>query len=179
MIDVDNQPDLDEVLNLLSENVSGKPTNRNSSSTTSTEEHLTDDEMYHFLMNKLRDTIESNTDVIEQTKDLVTQLGTSEYIEAHASLVKSQADLMKNMVGIIMEKKKLAQAKELKTRDLDIKEKSAGAKKKAELTEGATQQTNILIASRDSIFDALFGTGEDKEKAEIKIKEANGMIVDV
>lgn len=178
MIDVDNQPDLDDVLASLSVNEPVKKIVKDAR-TLATKENLTDDEMYHFLMNKLRDTIDSNTDVIEQTKDLVTQLGTSEYIEAHASLVKSQADLMKNMVGIIMEKKKLAQAKELKSRDLDIKEKAADTKKTPELSDGNSRQTNILIASRDSIFDALFGTDEDKEKAAKKIKEANGMIVDV
>jgi len=177
MIDASNQPDLDDVLNSLS---TAKQVNNEVKATPV--ENLTDDETYNYLMNKLRQTIDSNAEVMEQTKDLVNQVGTSEYIEAHAAVVKSQSELIKNMVGVVIEKRKMDQNKELKTRDLDLKEKSINNKMVTpELTNGAAnpQNNTFIIATRESIFNSLFGSDEDKKKAEQKIKEANGIVIDV
>lgn len=178
MIDASNQPDLDAVLDSLS--VVKKVNNEVKSTPI---ENLTDEETYHYLMNKLRQTIDSNAEVMEQTKDLVSQVGTAEYVEAHAAIVKSQSELIKNMVGVVIEKKKLDQNKELKTRDLDLKEKSINNKTALpELTNGPSNQPNggmFILATREDIFNSMFGSDEDKKKAEQKIKEANGIVIDV
>ena len=177
MIDASNQPDLDDVLNSLS---TVKQVNNEVKSTPV--ENLTDDETYNYLMNKLRQTIDSNAEVMEQTKDLVNQVGTSEYIEAHAAVVKSQSELIKNMVGVVIEKRKMDQNKELKTRDLDLKEKSINNKMVTpELTNGPVNGNNpvFLISTREAMFHSMFGSEEDKKKAEQKIKEANGIVIDV
>ena len=176
MIDVHNQPDLDAVLNALSASEETIKETKNVNPV-----KLTDDEYYAYLMSKLKETIDTNSEVLDQTKDLVSQVGTAEYVEAHASVVKSQSDLLKNMVGVIVEKQKLSQAKELKTRDLDIKEKSIGAKTNPlELTNGASQGGNtFILATRDQVFDKFFGSDEEKDKADKKIKEANGIVIDV
>ena len=175
MINPQDQPDLDDVLDSLS---TVQETIRETKSVPV--ENLTDEEAYKFLMNKLIETINSNSEVLDQTKDLVNQVGTAEYIEAHAGIIKSQSELFKNMANIVVEKRKMDQAKELKTRDLDLKEKSI-ANKLPELGNGEEAQitNNFILATRDQIFASMFGTPEDKEKAQQKIREANNIVIDV
>ena len=114
MINAQDQPDLDDVLASLStvketiKEVKQVPV-----------QDLTDENVYNFVMGKLMETINSNGEVLEQTKDLVNQVGTAEYIEAHSAMIKSQSELFKNMVSVVIEKRKMDQAKELKTRDLE------------------------------------------------------------
>jgi len=174
MIDTNN-PDLDAVLDALTVTDN---TTKDSAIPKQSEKEYTDDEIYQFSINKLRESIDSNAIAMEQSKDLMYQIGTPEYIEAHAAMVKGHTELIKTMMAASIEKKKLQQAKELKTRDLDIKEKGIAGKQNPQL-ENSPHATHYIIATRDSIFDSLFGTKEDKDKAEIKIKEANGIIVDV
>lgn len=175
MITSQDQPDLDDVLASLRtvketiKEVKQIPT-----------EDLSDDSIYKFVMSKLIETINSNSEVMEQTKDLVSQVGTAEYIEAHSAIVKSQSELFKNIAGVIIEKRKMDQAKELKTRDLDLKEKSIN-NKLPELTNGenAPVTNNFILATRDQVFASMFGSPEDKAKAQQKIREVNNIVVDV
>ena len=175
MINAQDQPDLDDVLASLS---TVKETIKEIKQVPV--QDLTDENVYNFVMGKLMETINSNGEVLEQTKDLVNQVGTAEYIEAHSSIIKSQSELFKNMVNVVIEKRKMDQAKELKTRDLDIKEKNL-ANKVPELGngEGGPITNNFILATRDQIFASMFGSPEDKEKAQQKIKEANNIVIDV
>ena len=62
-------------------------------------------------------------------------------------------------------------AKELKTRDLDIKEKGM-ANKVPELGngEGGPITNNFILATRDQIFASMFGSPEDKQKDPLEKK---------
>ena len=121
MIDVNNQPDLDSVLAALS-TPPAKPEKKTSSDNEIVE--MSEDDIYNFVVNQLKETIESNAEVLEQSKDMVSQIGDASVLEAHSKIVKSQADLLTNLVSTMMEKKKLAQTDKHKTRDLDLKEKA-------------------------------------------------------
>jgi hypothetical protein len=110
---------------------------------------------------------------------MVSQIGDAAVLESHSKIVKSQADLLTNLVSTMMEKKKLAQVDKHKTRDLDLKEKALAEKKPYGDMQalGTTNiQNNFLMANRDDLFDSLFEKDPNKkQKAVLKIKEANGI----
>lgn len=176
MIDVNNQPDLESVLDALS-TPPVKPERKTSSDTEIVE--MSEDDIYNFVVNQLKETIEANAEVLEQSRDMVSQIGDAAVLESHSKIVKSQADLLTNLVSTMMEKKKLAQADKHKTRDLDLKEKALAEKKPYGDMQalGTTNiQNNFLMANRDDLFDSLFEKDPNKkQKAVLKIKEANGI----
>lgn len=182
MIDVDNQPDLDDVLSALTTSYDkSKDVKKNTDSVPF--DSLSDDDVYNFVLSQLKDTIQANSVIIEQSRDMAEQAGTSDYIEAHSKLVKSQSDLLNSMMSTMMDKKKLSQADKHKTKELELKERALDEKKPYGdnmLTTGTTNiQNNYLIASRDDVFDSMFETDPAKKaKAQEKIKKLNG-IVDV
>lgn len=181
MIDVDNQPDLDDVLDALSTSYEKSKDVKNKVSSV-TDEDLSDDAIYSFVLAQLKETITSNSEVIEQSKDMTVQGGTSDYIEAHSKLVKTQADLLNSMMSTMMDKKKLNQSDKHKTKELELKERALDEKKPYgdNLLPGTTNiQNNYLIANRDDVFDSMFENDPEKRaKAQDKIKKLNG-IVDV
>jgi hypothetical protein len=179
MIDVDNQPNLDDVLDALS--TSTQKSKEVKKSVINFSDDLSDDDVYSFVLSQLKETIESNSEVIEQSKDMVSQAGTSDYIEAHSKLVKSQTDLLNSMLATMMDKKKLAQVDKHKTKDLELKERALDEKKPygdGYLLPGTTNiQNNYILGNRDDIFDSMFENDPDKKaKAQRKVKELNGIV---
>lgn len=178
MIDVDNQPDLEDVLRTLAAPV--EQSKNTKKIIRDQEENMSDDDIYNFIISQLKDTIESNAEVLEQSATMVQQIGDPMVLDAHSKVVKSQADLLTNLLSTMMDRKKLEQNDKHKTRDLDLKERALNEKKAfdpAMLGSGTVNiQNNYLSASRDDLFDSLFENDPlKKQKAQLKIKEANGI----
>lgn len=126
-----------------------------------------DDEIFDTLMTSIMDNINKNKEMLEHSKEMSESTGEPEYIEAFASVSKNQTELIKTLSSMLLERKKLKKNSELKTRDLDIKEKAVDNNiKNAKLGDTPTlQQNNIFLTDkREAVFDMLFGSPEQKKK---------------
>lgn len=142
-----------------------------------------DDEIYDTLMSSIVDNINRNKEMLEHSKEMSESTGEPEYIEAFASVSKNQTELIKTLSTMLLERKKLKKNSELKTRDLDIKEKAVDNNiKNAKLGDTPTvQQNNIFLTDkREAVFDLLFGSPEQKKKLlEKHLGEDASNIIDV
>lgn len=176
MIDVNNQPDLDDVLSVLTQSVT--KSNNTKKSIEKKKKDLSDESIYNFVLEHLTETIESNTDVLTRSAEVVEQTGDAICIDAHSKLLKSQNDLLGSLLNAIQEKKKLEQTDKHKTRDLDLKERALTEKRDPLSLPGGTMnvQNNFMItANREEIFDAMFEKDPDKRKKALeKLEEKNG-----
>ena len=132
------------------------------------------------LMNDLKDLVKSNASVLEEARRIVESTGDVDFFEVYSSVSKSQSEAIKNMVKIVTEKEKTKIAKELKERDLTLKEKVAehnmGNSPNA-LPAGTTlnQQNIILSGSREEMFAMI----KKMQIAEKDDKATEKPIVDV
>lgn len=127
---------------------------------------------YESLLGKISESIDNNNGVLEKAADLVEMQTDDKNLEAYASVAKSNAELLKTYSAAIMELKKLKSVEKMKDKDLALKKELALLKdsKVPRLGEGGgngtyTQNNFILKASRDEMFDMIFGNDEEKKKS--------------
>lgn len=164
---MDNR-DIDEVLNALSVSVSTEGVVKEP-------EILKEDNIMDKVLENMADSIMKNTEMIDTTLEIAKASGDAEHIESYASLVKSNADMVKILVSIQMDREKMKLQKELKEKEMEMKREIAEGKKTAK-KDGNTvmQQNNFLFSGpREMIFDLLNGKPEVKEKALAKLQELN------
>lgn len=168
-----SQPDLDDVLYALSTIADNK---KNVS--VIEEKPRSTEEIHDKLMEILLEQIEKNREMLDKTKDSYDQLGEADHAKAYSEVAKINADIMKHLTTLVTEKEKNKVNKELRNRDMDIKERIADNKvgpKKLEQTN-TTNNTFYITANRETLFDSLWGNDAQKEKAISRIKEQNEII---
>lgn len=179
---------LDDILNSLMVSVKNTQGNLNDINEKKTDA-LTDDELFKELIGFIMQNIQNNKEVLAESKDLAISIGDAELIEAYSTVSKSNADLLKTMAGILTERQKMKLQEKLKERDIEGKKEIIALKgeNKQQLGDGnvkANIQNNFyLTATRDEMYDAIWGTDEQKDKAREKLekqmKENNPPVIDV
>lgn len=127
---------------------------------------------YKKLLNKLEDSLKNNSSILDEAALLVKTVGDEKTLEAYASVAKSNAELLKTLANALAEREHLRVQEILKREEIAARKEIAAAKNDTpKLPTGTTniQNNYILKSSRDDMFNALFGSPEEKEKALNKI----------
>ena len=127
-------------------------------------EDLTEEDIQKIALTELLKTIGFNNEVIEEVKDMVVMGADAEFADAYSKLSKSNSDAIKLISEFALQKERLRAQKELKKMDIEGKKEVNAHKQTLEL-EGPKNQTNILVMSREEIFDKLMA-GEKEEEPE-------------
>lgn len=138
---------------------------------------LSQDEIEKRVQVELLKTIGFNTQVIKEIRDSILVGGDAEYMDAFAKVSKSNADAIKILSELSLQKERLKSQKELKEMDLDAKKQLLDHKSNLELgtKKSSVNNTFILEVSREEIFDRILG----KEKEDSKPKRSGNDIIDV
>lgn len=168
-----NPKNLDDILSALT--VSVKATKESLKEVVSKEkEIISDDELYNDIVSAIFENINYNKQVIEEAKDLATSIGDAELIEAYATVSKSQSDLIKTLASLLSDRQKMKLTEKLKERDIEAKKELLvlkGESKQLEAGQTNIQNNFFIKGTREEMFNALFGEGEKKEKAQQKFNE--------
>jgi hypothetical protein len=171
-----NDKDIDDVLAALSVTVDTKGV--------PVPEDLNRNNIMEKILETISTNIEKNNELMETALQVAVASGDPEHMEGYAVVAKVNSDMLKTLATLQMEQDKLRQQKELKEKELALKEKLAEGKitknNNKQLTDGAVVQNNFLFtATREQIFDLLKGKPEDQEEALQEIKEQNPPTIDV
>lgn len=131
----------------------------------------TDDDLLGTLMSTMMDMIKTNAQQMKHAQEMSETTGESAHVEAYASVAKSQADLVKTLSTMLLEKEKLKVNTELKNKDLKLKEKAmdqrlvAAKEDVPKLGNGANNIQNNFIFSdtRENAMKMLFSSGEKRD----------------
>lgn len=140
---------------------------------------------YRTLLTKISESIANNTEILQAASDLVKMVGDEKTLEAYASVAKSNVELLRTFSTAITEKQKIISTEKLKEKDLIVKKEIANLKtsvnkEASKLASGQTyniQNNFTLKASRDEMFDAVFGTEDERKKSMKTIMEHPDNIV--
>lgn len=105
---------------------------------------------------------------------MATSIGDAELIEAYATVSKSQSDLIKTLASLLSDRQKMKLTEKLKERDIEAKKELLvlkGESKQLEAGQTNIQNNFFIKGTREEMFNALFGEGEKKEKAQQKFNE--------
>lgn len=120
-------------------------------------EPITEDNIDDFIYRKSSILIQQGVDTIEAMKLSVMSGCDSKTVEAYSKLVASVASSIEILNKINLQKRKEKAAKELKQMDLDSSRKLLD---KYDGNTTITNQTNILVASREEIMKAILDKSE-------------------
>lgn len=171
-----NDKDIDDVLNALSVSVDTKGVN--------VPEDLHKDNMLDTILQTMSDTIAKNNELLETALQVAASSGDADHMKGYAAVAKVNSELLKTLASIQMEQEKLKQQKDIKEKELALKEKLAEGKAaknpNKQLPEGGIVQNNFLFtATREQIFDLIKGKPEDQDEALKEIKDQNPPTIDV
>jgi len=144
-----------------------------------TKPEYNEDEELAKTLQEMDELIEANAVVLEEAKRLVETTGDSNYIIAYSTVGKTQGDVLKGKLKLIMDKSKNKITEQTNKKSLEIKEKLADftiGGKPASLPASTTlNQTNVIMSgSREEMYDMLIKLKERENLAKIvEDKEKN------
>ena len=166
---MNNENTLSEILDALA--VSNTESSKPEPKSTPRPEYDEDVELAKTLQ-EMDELIEANALVLEEAKRLVETTGDSNYIIAYSTVGKTQGDVLKGKLKLIMDKAKNKITEQTNKKSLEIKEKLAdftiGGKPTA--LPGATtlNQTNVIMSgSREEMYDMLIKLKERENLSKI------------
>lgn len=143
-----------------------------------------EDEELAKTLQEMDELIESNALVLDEAKRLVETTGDSNYIIAYSTVGKTQGDVLKGKLKLIMDKAKNKITEQTNKKSLEIKEKLAdftiGGKPTA--LPGATtlNQTNVIMSgSREEMYDMLIKLKERENLSKITENSNENPAIDV
>ncbi len=184
--DPNKQPDLDDLLSALSPTAAvNKPKDSLDEVYTpaSISEFLDLDAQYTKSINQIDKSIANAQIMLEEASNMAQQVGDPEYLDSYASITKSLADLFKSRSALITEYHKVSNSNKQKDKEMVFKREmeimKIEAKANAALNAGEgggntyVQNNFTLKATTEDIFDSMYGSDEEKSRAQEKIKLAN------
>jgi hypothetical protein len=121
-----------------------------------------EDEELAKTLQEMDELIESNALVLDEAKRLVESTGDSNYIIAYSTVGKTQGDVLKGKLKLIMDKAKNRITEQTNKKNLEIKERLAdfttgGGKVTMNALPGTTlNQTNVIMSgSREEMYEML------------------------
>jgi hypothetical protein len=133
-------------------------------------ENLTQEEIEKRVQLELLKSIGFNNQVIKEVRDTIRCGADAEFVDAFAKVSKANADAIKILSELSLQKERIEAQKEIKRMDLEGKKELLEQKSSLELGNKSSTSTNtfILNMSREEIFDRVLG----KEKEDAKPKKA-------
>jgi hypothetical protein len=168
---MNNQNTLNEILDALA--VSNIETGKTEpEKKVETRPEYNEDEELARTLQEMDELIESNALVLDEAKRLVESTGDSNYIIAYSTVGKTQGDVLKGKLKLIMDKSKNRITEQTNKKNLEIKERLAdfttgGGRATMNALPGTTlNQTNVIMSgSREELYDML-----------IKLKERENLV---
>jgi len=122
------------------------------------EEKITDDNMNQYIIDKMKKLIDGGLYTVESLKEMILASGEARNIESYAELYKGVVGAVDTLTKINLQNKKERAAKEMKQMEI-----------KAKLENPDVKNTNILVATREDIFNKFI----EKNKKTIDIEPEN------
>jgi hypothetical protein len=133
-----------------------------------TQTNITENNINDYILQKTGNLVEAGLGAVQDLKDFVVQGQNPDEIAALSELISSTTKAIEALNKINLQNKKANTDKELKIMDIEGKKDIAGS-----LSNGVTNNTNVLIASREEIFQHLL-----KEINENKIELLDSVVVE-
>lgn len=119
-------------------------------------ENLNDDEIQAMVITELLRSIGMNNEVITEVKDMVIMGADASFADAYSKITKSQADMIKALSDIALQKEKLKNQKELKKMDIEGKKDINEHKHELERKDSkATINNNLIVMNREQAFEEV------------------------
>ena len=116
---------------------------------------VNDDNINDYILKKTATLIDTGLGAVQDLKDFVIQGQNPDEIAALSELISSTTKAIEALNRINLQNKKAATDKELKIMDLQNRKEVAGM-----LPGNVTNNTNVLVASREEIFKQLLDSAE-------------------
>lgn len=113
--------------------------------------NITEDNINDYVLQKTGNLIDAGLGAVNDLKDFVVQGQNPDEIAALSELISSTTKAIEALNRINLQNKKAKTDKELKTMDIEGKKAIAGSLPGANITNN----TNVLVASREEIFKQL------------------------
>ena len=152
--------DIDTLLDELSSFQFPQPTAKSIPRGTPT--HITEDNINDYVLQKTGILIDAGLGAVSDLKDFIVQGQNPDEIAALSELISSTTKAIEALNKINLQNKKARIDKELKAIDIEGKKAIAGSLPGANITNN----TNVLVASREEIFKQLLND-VNKETLEI------------
>lgn len=129
-------------------------------------ENLTQEEIEKRVQYEILKTIGFNNEVIRNVRDTIQCGSDADFVDAFAKVAKANADAIKVLSDIAMQKEKIEATKELKQIDIEAKKELLDQKASLELGNKNNNSSNtfILEVSREEIFDRILGKSKEDSK---------------
>jgi hypothetical protein len=133
--------------------------------------HITEDNINDYILQKTGTLIDTGLGAVSDLKDFVVQGQNPDEIAALSELISSTTKAIEALNKINLQNKKAKTDKELKAIDIEGKKAIAGSLPGANITNN----TNVLVASREEIFKQLLNdiNNEPVEVIESVVIEEN------
>jgi len=154
----------DDLNTLLDELSSFKmPVKTQTITQTNETKEITDDNINEFILQKASKLINTGLGAVDELKDFIVQGQNPDEIAALSELISSTTKALEALNRINLQNKKAKTDKELKMLDVESR------KSIANMLPGntITNNTNVLIASREEIFKKLLETEQDATRLQI------------
>lgn len=117
---------------------------------------LTDENLEEYVYNSATSLINSSLYTLDKVKKSVSSVMDHKELTALAELIKATTSSIDVLNKVVVENKKMKNAKDIKTMDIEAKKEIGNTKIK--------NQTNILVASREEILKQLVEKTLDADK---------------
>jgi hypothetical protein len=124
-----------------------------------------DENLQEYVYKSATDLIDSSLYTLDKVKKSVTSVMDHRELTSLAELIKATTSSIDILNKVVMENKKLKNAKEIKKMDIEAKKEIGNTKIK--------NQTNILVASREEILKKLI------DKTDLEVNKEDEKIINI
>ena len=125
--------------------------------------HITEDNINEYILQKTGTLIDAGLGAVSDLKDFVVQGQNPDEIAALSELISSTTKAIEALNRVNLQNKKAKTDKELKTMDIEGKKAIASSLP----GNNITNNTNVLVASREEIFKQLLNDVKESESIEV------------
>lgn len=120
---------------------------------------ITEDNINDYILQKTGNLVDAGLGAVQDLKDFVVQGQNPDEIAALSELISSTTKAIEALNRINLQNKKAKTDKELKTMDIEGKKAIASSLPNSNITNN----TNVLVASREEIFKQLLNNINDEQ----------------
>lgn len=150
--------DIDTLLNELSSFSFPQPTTNSKVSVKTSQVSITEDNINEYILQKTGNLVDAGLGAVNDLKDFIVQGQNPDEIAALSELISSTTKAIESLNRINLQNKKAKTDKELKTLDIEGKKAIASSLPGSNITNN----TNVLVASREEIFKQLLNDAKDE-----------------
>lgn len=133
---------------------------------------LSEHDIQNLALTELIKNVNLNNAVLEEVKDMIIMGAESDFVQSYAGVAKANADALKVLSEMALQKEKLRVQKEVKQMDIDGKKEIEEVKHRLGVDDKRITNNNFLVMSREEVFDRLFNKNKDKDVIETSINES-------